>query len=372
MASDSNTPSPEQPENSPEMNDAPMLVPESSPQRIVLEQRPSSGRVFGLLGWIGMILCFILITIQTAIIVGQMVAYQDYFDTTNGIEEKHYALNTEARDKVAIITVRGVIMDGEGFVKNQIDRVRGDENVKAVVLRVDSPGGTVTGSDYILHHLKQLKRDRNIPIVVSMGGMAASGGYYVSMAVEDDEDSIYAEPTTTTGSIGVIIPHYDLSGLLEDHGIRDDSISSGEHKQMLSMTKEMDLESRAKLDEYVNESFENFKTKIEQGRPLMARAEIDDCATGEIFTAQKAKDKGLIDKIGFIEEAIARAITLAKLDKDNVRVVRYKRPATLLDAAGLGRAQSNQLDLSMLLDLTAPRACYLATWLPGVATTKAD
>src|SRR5688500_19769660 len=105
-------------------------------------------------------------------------------------------------------------MEGDGFVKRQIDRIREDENVKAIVVRVDSPGGTVTGSDYIYHHLKKLRKEKNVPIVVSMGGMAASGGYYVSMAVGDEKDTIFAEPTCETGSIGVILPHYDLSGLM--------------------------------------------------------------------------------------------------------------------------------------------------------------
>ncbi len=125
-------------------------------------------------------------------------------------------------------------MEGDGFVKRQIDRVRKDAQVKAVVVRIDSPGGTVTGSDYIYHHLKKLREDRSLPLVVSMGSIAASGGYYIAMAVGDQEKSIFAEPTTTTGSIGVIVPHYDLSGLMARYDVRDDSISSHPRKQILS------------------------------------------------------------------------------------------------------------------------------------------
>ena len=91
------------------------------------------------------------------------------------------------------------------------------------MLRVDSPGGTVSGSDYIYHHLREMPREkRKIPLVVSMGGMAASGGYYVSMAVGHEPDTIFAEPTAFTGSIGVIIPHYDLAGLMEKIGAKED------------------------------------------------------------------------------------------------------------------------------------------------------
>ena len=117
------------------------------------------------------------------------------------------------RKKIAIIDVAGAIMEGEGFVKRQIDARAGRHRASsAVVLRVNSPGGTVTGSDYIYHHLRELVDERKLPMVVSMGSICASGGYYVAMAVGDEPDAIFAEPTTWTGSIGVIIPHYDLSG----------------------------------------------------------------------------------------------------------------------------------------------------------------
>ena len=95
-----------------------------------------------------------------------------------------------ADNKVAIISISGVIMSGEGYVKNQIDRARDDSSVKAVVVRLDSPGGTVTGSDYIFHHLDKLRQEKGIPLVVSMGSIATSGGYYVSMAVGEQEKSI--------------------------------------------------------------------------------------------------------------------------------------------------------------------------------------
>ena len=158
------------------------------------------------------------------------------------LQEKFVSHNSRATDnKVAIITVEGVISETEdGFIKRQIDCVAEDENVKAVVLRVDSPGGTVSASDYLYHHLcKMAAGKRQIPMVVSMGGIAASGGYYVSMAVGHDPDTIFAEPTTFTGSIGVIIPHYDLAGLMDKIGVKEDSIVSGPLKEMGSPTRPM-------------------------------------------------------------------------------------------------------------------------------------
>jgi signal peptide peptidase SppA len=145
-----------------------------------------------------------------------------------------------------VLRVAGIIAEGDGYAKRQIDRIREDENVKAVVVRVDSPGGTVTGSDYLYHHLTRLRKEKGVPLVVSMGSIAASGGYYVSMAVGDQEKSIFAEPSGATGSIGVIIPHYSLTGLMKRYEIENTSIASHPNKQMLSMTKGTD--SRAARD----------------------------------------------------------------------------------------------------------------------------
>ena len=138
---------------------------------------------------------------------------------------------------IGAIPAIGGIPDADSFVKRQIDHVMKDENVKAVVLRVDSPGGSVSGSDYIYHHLRVMLGERKIPLVVSMGGMAASGGYYVAMAVGHEPDTIFAEPTTFTGSIGVLIPHYDLAGLMDKIGAKEDSVLSAPLKGMGSLSR---------------------------------------------------------------------------------------------------------------------------------------
>jgi protease-4 len=305
-----------------------------------------------------------------AMAFGYVQVLVEYYDTTGGVLEKYHSGSKYAGDKVAIVEIEGLIVEGDGFVKHQIEMIRQDESVKAVVVRVDSPGGTVTGSDYILHHLVRLRDERKLPMVVSMGSLAASGGYYVSMAVGGQKDAIFAEPTTTTGSIGVIIPHYDLTGLMAEIKVKDDSVASGEHKQMLSMTREMPPEERALAQAYVDESFARFKEIIKQGRPLFKKEPetLDQLATGEIFTAAKAQEHGLVDKIGFVEDAIDRAIELARLNKDDVRVVRYAPEPSLLGDLSTPFAQSRGLfDERTLLELSVPRAYYLLTTLPGVA-----
>jgi protease-4 len=207
--------------------------------------------------------------------------------------------------------------------------------------------------------------------------MAASGGYYVSMAVEDQENSIFAEPTTTTGSIGVIIPHYNVAELMKEHGVVDDSIASHERKQILSMTRDLSPEHRAIIQSYVDESFGRFKNIVKSGRPLFQKdgEALDQLATGEIFSADQALKHGLVDKIGFIEEAIDRALELAKLQKDDVRVVKFNKPATLLGGLGAAEARQqlglNQMNgLSSLLELSTPRAFYLFTSFPTLAVSK--
>jgi protease-4 len=341
------------------------------PQPIIIHQSGSLfWRIAAGIGWLGLMVAGI-------IVLSQWIGFAEYFDTTHGIEEKYVSGDKFASDKIAIISIEGVIMEGDGFVKQQIDRIREDSNVKAIVVRVDSPGGTVTGSDFIYHHLKKLKAEKKIPLVVSMGSMAASGGYYVSMAVEDQENAIFAEPTTTTGSIGVIIPHYNVAELMKEHGVVDDSIASHERKQMLSMTRDLSPEHRAIIQSYVDESFGRFKNIVKSGRSLFQKdgAALDQLATGEIFSADQALKHGLVDKIGFIEEAIDRALELAKLQKDDVRVVKFNKPATLLGGLGAAEARQqlglNQMNsLSSVLELSTPRAFYLFTSFPTLAISK--
>ncbi|GIX01088.1 MAG: hypothetical protein KatS3mg112_0025 [Thermogutta sp.] len=281
------------------------------------------------------------------------------------VREEYFSHSRTARDKVVIMSLEGLILDGRGFMKDQIDQVIEDESVKAVVLRINSPGGTVSGADFIYHHLQKMKEKRKIPLVVSMGAIAASGGYYVAMAVGDTPRSIYAEPTTWTGSIGVVIPHYNASELAEKIGIQEDSVASHRLKTMGSILRPMTEEERKIFQGLVDESFERFKEIVKSGRPVFRKqpALLDKLATGQVFTAQQAKADGLIDEIGFLEDAVDRAIELAGLDPENVRVVQYKKEPTMADIL-FGESVHFPIrpagaDWSWLLELSVPRAYYL-------------
>ncbi|HIA18362.1 MAG TPA: signal peptide peptidase SppA, partial [Planctomycetaceae bacterium] len=170
--------------------------------------------------------------------------------------------------------------------------------------------------------------------------------------------------------------HYDFSGFLERWNIKDDSIASGKHKQMLSMTRELTDEHRDIIKDYIDESFLRFKQIVKQGRPVFRdgtkhitdKATDTDLATGKMFSAQKAKEYQLIDKIGFLDEALDRAAALANLQPQNVRIVQYKKPTSLLNLTGLAQQQATGNRLQTLLELAAPRAYYLTTSLPVLIT----
>ncbi len=341
------------------------------PTQVVVKAGRSS--FLGRLGWIAFFICL-------AVLLSNWRAREEYYDTTSGTLEKYVSGKKMADNKIAVIRVSGVILSGSGFVKKQIDRIRKDKSVKAVVLRINSPGGTISGAHYLYHHLSELRKERNLPIVVSMGSIAASGGYYLAMAAGKGEDLIFAEPTTTTGSIGVIIPYYNASDLMAKIGVQDQSIKSHPLKDMLSMTRPLTDEERAIAQEYVDAAFRRFKRVILESRPQLKGEDADsvvdpktgkDLATGQIFTAEQALEYQLIDRIGFLEDAVARAREMAGLSESNSRVVEYHARPTLLSSLTGVEAQTpldttlhNPHPAARFWEATAPQAYYLATTVP--------
>jgi protease-4 len=295
------------------------------------------------------------------------------FEPSATVQEQFFSHNRYGNKKVAVLSIEGLIYQTDGFVKRQIDHALKDAkagNLQAIVLRVDSPGGTVAASDYLYHHLRKLREQTHIPIIVSMGGLAASGGYYVSMAAGDTPESIFAEPATWTGSIGVIIPHYDLSELLNEKlGVREDSITSKPLKGMGSLARPMTDQERAIFDSLVKDGYDRFREVVMQGRPEFRKdsSALEAVATGQVFTAQQAVDNGLVDRIGYIEDAIDRAIEVAGLDKNDVKVVKYQPEPTLLNVLiGSNMRQQQSFGPETLLEMSSPRAYYLCTWLPPI------
>lgn len=337
-----------------------MTIPPPVPQRSSFWGRLFTA--FLVLALIGSVMANFVLLATVGVLFGDFDEY---------VREKTFSGPTTATAKIAVISFDGVLLDDEGFYKRQIDRARKDRTVKAVVLRVDSPGGSIAASDSLYHQLRKLAEERKIPLVVSMGAIAASGGYYVAMAAGDQPDSIFAEPSTWTGSIGVIIPHYNFGELLGKVGVAEDSVASHPLKRMGTLTRPMTEPERKIFQSLVDDGFAQFKQVIRQGRPKFRKdtAALDRLATGQVYSAAQAKQEGLVDRIGFLDDAVARAAELAQLKLSEVRVVRYRRDSDFLGALLQSRASSPGLNLAALLDSATPRPYYLFTALPPLAGT---
>jgi len=204
----------------------------------------------------------------------------------------------------------------------ELEQAASDPAVKAVCLLVDSPGGEVTASDVLCHKVRQLREKTGKPVVVSMGSVGTSGAYYVSVGA----DRIVAHPTAVTGNIGVLMTLINAQGLMEKVGLRSMVLKSAEHKDMGSPFREMTTEEQSLLQGVLDHLFTRFKETVAEGRGMSA-AKVDVLANGRIFTAQEALESGLIDSIGYLEDAIADAKKLAGTPE--AKVVRYERPFRL-------------------------------------------
>jgi len=236
-----------------------------------------------------------------------------------------------AEEKIAVIPIEGVIYGGTAESVNKwLQLVEKDPHVKAVVLSVDSPGGGVTASDEIYNRIMQLKKNRGFPIAVSMKGLAASGGYYVSAGT----DQIFAEPTTITGSIGVMLPSINFNELGKKWGIREDTITAppGGLKNAGSMFGEPDPREKVVLQAIADQTYARFTTIVKDGRGSKIKGNLNEICDGRIYTANDALKNGLIDQIGYADDVYAWVKTQAGLK--NPQIIKYQRPISLLSMFG--------------------------------------
>ncbi len=218
--------------------------------------------------------------------------------------------NIPVGDRVAIVRVSGVIVNPLPFV-NKLERVASDKSVKAVVIRVDSPGGSVGASQEMYRAIERLK-EKGKPVVVSMGNVAASGGYYISAPA----DYIYANPGTITGSIGVIIQHVAYKELMAKIGIKAKSIKTGKFKDTLTPFRELTPEEERYLQDTINEAYEQFLKAILKYRgKKISEEELRKVADGRVITGQRAKELGLVDELGGLKDAVEKAKELSGYPK---------------------------------------------------------
>jgi|SRR5579884_444909 protease-4 len=276
--------------------------------------------------------------------------------------------------KVLLVDLSGIISSQEqdGFIsrpslvatlKEELTKAAKDDKVKAVVIRINSPGGTVTASDILYHELKTFKTARKIPIVASILDVGASGGYYIAASA----DAILAHPSSVTGSLGVIMLTINARGLLEKVGVEATAVTSGPRKDMGSPFRAMTPEERAIFQGVIDSFYQRFLTVVQEGRPNLSMDQIKKLADGRIYSGEQAKAVGLVDEVGYLEHAIETAKKRAGLT--DARVVVYRRPGeyqnniySRLFGAGDRLAAMANFDLLSLVRGGTPQFMYL--WMP--------
>lgn len=248
------------------------------------------------------------------------VPISDYIRTASKIK-----INS-GTDKIAVIFAQGEIWYGEGgsdvigqgIINDALKKAREDENVKAIVLRVNSPGGSALASDIIWREIEITKQSK--PVVVSMGDVAASGGYYIAAGA----DKIFAEPTTITGSIGVFGTIPNISELAENIGVNAEQVGTNKNSVDYSLFEPMNDSFRSNVLEGIEATYETFLDRVAQGRGFTL-AQADSVAQGRVWSGVDAKRLGLVDELGGLDEAIAAAAEMVELDNYGIRKLpKYK------------------------------------------------
>lgn len=276
------------------------------------------------------------------------------------------AISGTGKDKIVLMDITGVITSEDAgsalggrkepgmlaLVREQLDRARIDKDVKALVLRINSPGGGVTASDTLYHEIKKFKDETGVKVVAHFVDMGTSGAYYTALAA----DRISAQPTSVTGSIGVIMLRIDATGLMQKIGVQALQITSGASKGMGSPFRPVSDEERKIFQGMIDSMYGRFVGVVAEGRK-MDPERVRKLADGRIYTSQEAKDAGLIDQIGYLEDAFKQARTLANLE--HATIVTYLRP---------GEYRPNIYSMNLLNinlgDLAGPGIKFTYLWLP--------
>jgi protease-4 len=289
---------------------------------------------------------------------------------------KEYVVDGEGPGKIALIHLRGFLSTepAQGMLRSQPSAVQemvndlklaeADEEVGAVVVAIDSPGGTTTASDVIYHELTDFRKRTGKPVVVAMFDVAASGGYYAALPA----DWIMAHPTTITGSVGVVFMRPKLNGLMDKVGVGMEVTKSGRDKDMGSPFRPTTDEEKALFQSLIDEMASRFYNLVQTHRHLTP-ANLETVKTARVFTAKQALSIGLVDQIGYIQDAFAKARSLAGLAPDST-VVTYRRdlypddnPYNTMDAAEPFKPTLLGLDASFIMP---PRAGLCYVWEGGI------
>jgi protease-4 len=275
--------------------------------------------------------------------------------------------------KILLIDIDGMISDlaaprALGFgeresmvsrVRAQLDRAEEDGDIRAIILRINSPGGTASASEIVYSEIRRFKEEHEIPVIAQLMGVAASGGYYLAMSA----DTVRALPTTITGSIGVIFSGVSLSGLMEKIGVENQTLTTGPYKDAGSSLRRMTDGERAQLSSVLDGLYARFLEVVEAGRPDLSSEEVRALADGRIFSAVQAEANGLIDGVGDLPGAVDLAEERAGIETS--RVVAYGRPDEWRENlySMSARPEPTASPWAILSPVSEPAFLYL--WWPG-------
>lgn len=298
-------------------------------------------------------------------------AFEDMFSVSEEMFAEEIIEEGDMLSKIAVLSIDGVIQDtgdAESFFQSplynhrafmeQLDYVKESDDVKAVILRVNSPGGGVVESAEIHDKIKEIQKETKKPVYVSMGSMAASGGYYVSAPA----DKIFASPETLTGSLGVIMQGVNYAGLAEKYGVEFTTIKSGPYKDIMSPTRPMTEEERKILQSMIDNSYEGFVKVISEGRDMPVE-QVKKIADGRIYDGRQAKQLHLIDGFGYLDDVIEQVRKDENLG--DATVVKYTESMSFgsLFSMGAQKIIGKDAEMAGLMKLLSqpdsPRLMYL-------------
>ncbi len=297
-----------------------------------------------------------------------------FTDASSPLVER--TIEGKAKQKILVITVEGIISDKrrDKFmhsepsmleeVVSQLKLAAKDDQIKAVILKVNSPGGTTTASDILYHEIMEYKKHTGATVIASMMDVAASGGYYISLAA----DRIMAHPTTITGSVGVISVNPRIEGMMKLIGVDVTVTKSGEAKDMGSLFRAMTDEERKIIQGLINESADRFLGLVKKHRKL-DDDQLKEVATARVYSAKGAKEAGLVDQIGYLDDTVKEAIRMAGLPED-AKVVAFRRSHysndNIYNTSSMQGPRQTPLTALGLPDMGlafSPGLYYL--WMPG-------
>jgi protease-4 len=319
----------------------------------------------------GLFIFSAIINMATSVAFGNMSSLSEDFFAMDEEFVETVIEEGEELDKIVVLDVNGAIMDTgdvtsffetagynhRAFLR-MLDQAGNDDFVKGILIRVNSPGGGVVESAEIHDRITEIQQSTKKPVYISMGSMAASGGYYISAPA----DKIYASPETLTGSLGVIFQSLNYSGLAEKYGVTLETVKSGPYKDIMNPAREMTEQERQILQTMINNSYNGFVKVISEGRNI-PESRVREIADGRIYDGRQAFDLKLIDAYGYWDDAIKGM----KKDHElgDVTVVQYEAAAGFSSFFSLGakRLFSDDIELIGLTKLlsqpNAPRPMYM-------------